>query len=113
VGLVGTEDALEALDLRTMIVWGEDDPYQPAELAERLQDAMPMSTVALLPGCSHFVIEDAPETVAPLIADFLGATYLGGHDHGHAHAHGAPSGPVPVDLGVSFERPVEPPIDPD
>jgi len=111
-GLVGTERALEALDLRSLIVWGEDDPFQPAELAERLQNALPMSTVALLPGCSHFVTEDAAETVAPLIVDYLGATYLGGHDHG-GHDHETPAGPVPVDLGVSFQRPNEPPVDPD
>ena len=111
-GLVGIEDALEALGVRSLIVWGEDDPFQPAELAERLQDALPMSTVALLPGCSHFVTEDAPETVAPLIVDYLGATYLGGHDHG-GHEHGVAAGPVPVDLGVSFQRPNEPPVDPD
>ena len=111
-GLVGTEDALEALGVRSLIVWGEDDPFQPAELAERLQNALPMSTVALLPGCSHFVTEDAAETVAPLIVDYLGATYLGGHDHG-GHDHETPAGPVPVDLGVSFQRPNEPPVDPD
>jgi peptide chain release factor 1 len=61
------------------------------------------ATVAVLPGCRHFVTEDAPEVVLPLIAD-----YLRHHHMGQAHRH---RGAVPVDLGVSFERP--PPADPE
>lgn len=100
-GLVGTEERLTALDARVLVVWGEDDPFQPAELAERLGDAMPGATVALLPGCSHYVTEDAPEAVLPLIADYLRRVHLGeGHGH-HAAA-------TPVELGVSFTRPDRP-----
>jgi pimeloyl-ACP methyl ester carboxylesterase len=102
VGLTGTEERLAALDLPAFLVWGEDDPFQPAELAERLGDHLPGSTAALLPGCSHFVTEDAPDTVVPLVADYLRARYLGA-PHGHDHP-----GPVAVDLGVSFTRPEEP-----
>jgi 2-hydroxymuconate-semialdehyde hydrolase len=97
VGLEGTEDRLAALDVRTLVLWGEDDPYQPAEHAERLGELLPGATVATLPGCSHFVTEDAPEVALPLVADYLRIHFLGGH---HAHA-----GPTMVDLGVSFERP--------
>jgi 2-hydroxymuconate-semialdehyde hydrolase len=97
VGLEGTEDRLAALDVRTLVLWGEDDPYQPAEHAERLGGLLPGATVATLPGCSHFVTEDAPEVALPLVADYLRIHFLGEH---HAHA-----GPTMVDLGVSFERP--------
>jgi 2-hydroxymuconate-semialdehyde hydrolase len=97
VGLVGTEDQLASLDTRTLIVWGEDDPFQPSDLAERLGELLPGSTVALLPGCSHYVTEDAPEAVLPLISEYLRTHYLG-ERHGHA-------GPTMVDLGVSFQRP--------
>jgi pimeloyl-ACP methyl ester carboxylesterase len=102
VGLVGTEDRLAALDTRTLIVWGEEDPFQPAELGERLGDLMPGATVALLPGCSHFVTEDAPEEVTTLVARYLRTHYLG-ERHGHHDA-----GPTPVELGISFERPEHP-----
>lgn len=97
VGLVGTEERLTSLDTRTLIVWGEDDPFQPSDLAERLGGLLPGSTVALLPGCSHYVTEDAPEAVLPLISEYLRTHYLG-ERHGHA-------GPTMVDLGVSFQRP--------
>jgi 2-hydroxymuconate-semialdehyde hydrolase len=97
VGLVGTGDRLRALDARVLVLWGEEDPFQPAELAERLGETFPGATVGLLPGCSHFVTEDAPDVVVPLIADYLRVHHLG---QGHRHA-----GPTPVELGVSLSRP--------
>ena len=100
VGLAGTEARLEALDVRTLLLWGEDDPFLTSEQAERLGGLLPGSTTALLPGCSHFVTEDAPEATLPLIAEYLRIHYLGAS---HAHA-----GPTPIDLGVSFHRPEHP-----
>ena len=89
-----------------LVLWGEEDPWLPPSLAERLQDEIGDAAVALLPGCSHFVLEDAPETVAPIVFEFLRLRYLG-ESHGHAPA------PTPVELGVSFERPPEPSVLPD
>jgi 2-hydroxymuconate-semialdehyde hydrolase len=97
-GLAGRDHDLERLEVPTLIIWGEDDPDYPSELAERLGDAIPFSTVALLPGCSHFVTEDAPQTVGPLVYEFLRLRYLG-----ESHGHGPPTGPVRVFL----ERPDE------
>jgi 2-hydroxymuconate-semialdehyde hydrolase len=100
--LAGTEQQLEALDIPTLVLWGEEDPYQPPELAERLWDLLPDASIALLPGCSHYVTWDAAETVLPLVLQFLRRRYLGEEGHGHEHRAGA----VPVDLGVSFDRPL-------
>ena len=73
-------------------MWGEDDPFLPAALAERLGEALPGSMVALLPGCGHLVMEDAPDTVAGLVHQFLRRQYLR-EEHHHAH-----DGPVRVFL---------------
>jgi hypothetical protein len=54
--------------------------------------------VALLPGCGHYVIEDAPEAVLPLISEYLRVHHL---RESHAHHGGA----TPVELGISFDRP--------
>lgn len=97
-GLTGREQELAALDTPAFVIWGEDDPFLDAELAERLGDTIGGSTVALLPGCSHFVNEDAPQTVGPLIYEYLRSRYVG---DGHAHAQ---AGPVQVYL----ERPESP-----
>jgi 2-hydroxymuconate-semialdehyde hydrolase len=98
-GLEGSEERLRSLQQRVLVAWGEEDPYQPPEWAERLGELLPGSTVALLPGCGHFITEDAPETVIPLIARYLETHELGGHAH---------AGPTPVELGISFERPPHP-----
>jgi pimeloyl-ACP methyl ester carboxylesterase len=91
-GLVGLEPKLEALEIPAFVLWGEDDAFLPAELAERLGDALPRSSVALLPGCGHFLLEDAPDTVVPLIFQWLRRMYLG-------VPHGHDEGPVTVQLG--------------
>src|SRR5205807_1017890 len=48
-GLAGREEELRQLDVPVFLVWGEDDPFAPSELAERLQEALPGSALALLP----------------------------------------------------------------
>jgi 2-hydroxymuconate-semialdehyde hydrolase len=92
-GLAGRDAELAALDLPTLLIWGEEDPFLPSELGERLQETIEGATLALLPGCGHFVSDDAPTTVGPLIFEFLRTRYLG-----QTHSHGEP---VPVFL----ERP--------
>ena len=84
IGLAGRENELAELDMPTLILWGEDDPYLPVEVADRLNETIPSSTLALLPGCSHFLPEDAPDTVAALVHDYLRARYLG-DQHSHEH----------------------------
>jgi len=87
IGLDGSEAALARLTVPTLILWGEDDPLVSVEVAERLNEAIATSALALLPGCSHFLPEDAPETIAPLMFDYLRSRYLGRpHEHEHEHA---------------------------
>ena len=91
-GLVGIEPRLAELEIPALVLWGEEDAFLPAEMAERLGEALPRAAVALLPGCGHFLLEDAPETVSPLVFQWLRSQYLG-----IAHAH--EEGPVAVTLG--------------
>lgn len=108
VGLAGRERDLQDLDVPTLVVWGEQDPYLGPELGERLADLLPQAVLVLLPGCSHLVIEDAPETVAALISQFLRSKYLGlahSHDHGDGHAHGHAAGTGPVVIPVERRGP--------
>src|SRR5262249_53223299 len=70
----GDRDAL--LETPVFLIWGEDDPFVPVEAAERLQEQLPGSTLAVLPGCSHFVTEEAPATVGPLVYEYLRSRYL-------------------------------------
>lgn len=67
---------LEGLDLAairapTLIVWGDADPWLDGGLPERLQAAIPRSTLVRLPGVGRFVPEEAPEVLSQLLLDLL------------------------------------------
>jgi pimeloyl-ACP methyl ester carboxylesterase len=53
----------------TAIVWGQDDPFLPAAIALRLHEAIPRSTLEIIPAARHFTPEEAPTR----IGDVLGA----------------------------------------
>jgi pimeloyl-ACP methyl ester carboxylesterase len=64
------------------LLWGEDDPYTPMGLAERLNEAIPGSTLGVVPESGHFLLEDAFESVGVLLLEYLRSRYLGA-PHGH------------------------------
>ncbi|MGE5226865.1 MAG: alpha/beta fold hydrolase [Planctomycetaceae bacterium] len=80
--LVGREDEMAAWDFPIFLLWGEEDPYLPVSLAERLCDAMPASTLGVVPDSGHFLLDDAFDSVGMLIHEYLRARYLGA-PHGH------------------------------
>jgi pimeloyl-ACP methyl ester carboxylesterase len=92
-GLEAIESRLSELDIPALILWGEEDAFLGVGVAERLGEVLPRAAVAVLPGCGHFLLEDAPDTVAPLIFQWLRSQYLK-HEHRHE-----PGGPVVVSLG--------------
>ncbi len=62
----------ELRGLPTQILWGENDAWQVVDWAHRLHDAIPDSTLHLMPDCGHFAMEDQPELVAQHIIRFVG-----------------------------------------
>jgi pimeloyl-ACP methyl ester carboxylesterase len=103
LGLRQLEREMATWEVPTLILWGEEDPFHPPTIAERLNAALPSSALGLVPGCGHFLPEEAPETIDPIISEYLRANYLR-IPHGHD-----PPGAVFVPLGVghavqTFER---------
>ena len=92
-GLEDMGEALPKLTCPTLIMWGEEETFYPAEAPERLNEAIGSSTLGLLPGCGHYVTEDAADTLAPMIFEYLRAKYLG-----QSHGHEDPTGAVLVQL---------------
>ncbi len=65
-------DGLRRFDRPTMILWGERDVHFPPAWAHRLREDIPgADKVHILPGVGHLLMEEQPEQVATLIADFL------------------------------------------
>lgn len=69
-----TRDVVEALtrvDQPTLIVWGGRDVHFGPEWAHRLQRDIPAARLEILPEAGHLVMEEQPDQVAALIAEFL------------------------------------------
>jgi pimeloyl-ACP methyl ester carboxylesterase len=63
-------DAVKALRLPALVLWGEGDPYVPVTFAESQKEFFD-AEVHRLPGCGHWPMVDDPEKVASLIVPFL------------------------------------------
>ena len=65
------EAALTAIDVPTLVVWGERDAWLPVETSERVAAAIPGADRVVIPGAGHFCMEDAPDAVARALSRFL------------------------------------------
>jgi pimeloyl-ACP methyl ester carboxylesterase/2-polyprenyl-6-methoxyphenol hydroxylase-like FAD-dependent oxidoreductase len=63
--------ALRPLDGPALVIWGEDDPYIPARLAERQREAFPDAEVHVLDESGHWPFVDQADSVEELLLDFL------------------------------------------
>jgi pimeloyl-ACP methyl ester carboxylesterase len=64
---------LRQLDRPTLIVWGDQDAFVSAKIGEQLAETIPGSRLVRLPGMGRLVPEEAPETLANMILEFVGA----------------------------------------
>ena len=66
------EIELHALPQPTMIVWGDQDRWVPAKLADRLAETLHDVRLVRLPAVGRLVPEEAPETLGQLILEWMG-----------------------------------------
>jgi haloalkane dehalogenase len=62
---------LAALEVPTLILWGQQDEYLPLDYPSRFAGEIPGSKLVLLEGVRHFLFEDEPEHCAQELIDFL------------------------------------------
>ncbi|MEW5927507.1 MAG: alpha/beta hydrolase [Gemmatimonadota bacterium] len=55
----------------TLVLWGEDDTFQPVEYGERLAWDVPGARLVRVPEARHFVMLDQPDTVVRELTGFL------------------------------------------
>ncbi|HTR76981.1 MAG TPA: alpha/beta hydrolase [Gemmatimonadaceae bacterium] len=68
---------LDHLKQRTVIVWGERDPFLSPRLPDRLAAVLKGSRVIRLPAVARLVPEEAPEALATMILEFAGGALHG------------------------------------
>ncbi|WP_241484999.1 alpha/beta fold hydrolase [Nocardiopsis potens] len=80
MALAGAADSRHTLDLvpalrrsaaPKLLVWGEDDGFQKVEYAERFAAEIPRTDLVRVPGAAHIPMENAPDLVARVLADFF------------------------------------------
>lgn len=71
---------LPQLTVPTLVLWGEDDAFQPVKFGERLARDIPTASLVRIKDARHFVMLDRPEEVAGQLLGFLqgGAAEMSG-----------------------------------
>ena len=112
--LTGLEAAMGAWEQPVLLLWGEDDRVVPVSVAERLNDAIPASTLGLVPDSGHLLLDDAFTSVGEMVVEYLRARYLRTpHDHGGITMLQLERRPPEIDLEPYEQDDVEPaPVDP-
>ena len=64
-------EPLRELGLPTLLLWGEEDGFQPVGYAERFEREMPNARLVALPAARHIPMEDDPERVGAELARFF------------------------------------------
>jgi pimeloyl-ACP methyl ester carboxylesterase len=67
------EELLPELDVPTLVLWGNHDPFLPVSQAKRLVRRLPYATLTILDETGHFVPEERAEMTAWHVDDFLRA----------------------------------------
>jgi pimeloyl-ACP methyl ester carboxylesterase len=55
-----------------LLIWGEDDEFQPVGYAERFAADLSSAALARVPGARHIPMEDDPDRVTAELLAFLG-----------------------------------------
>jgi pimeloyl-ACP methyl ester carboxylesterase len=64
-------EPLRASAIPKLLVWGEDDTFQPITYAERLAAELPNTTLRRVAGAGHIPMENDSQLVADALADFF------------------------------------------
>jgi pimeloyl-ACP methyl ester carboxylesterase len=62
------------MGLPTLLLWGEEDEFQPIGYARRFEREMPNTNLVAVPGARHFPMEDDPERTGAALGDFFAET---------------------------------------
>ncbi|TAF51575.1 MAG: alpha/beta fold hydrolase [Oscillatoriales cyanobacterium] len=65
------EDLLPILSCRTLLVWGDRDPWEPVTLARQLAQFASVDDFVELPGVGHCPQDEAPELVNPIVEQWI------------------------------------------
>lgn len=65
------EDRYGAIDIPTLVLWGEDDKWVEPAFGVKLAEAIPGASLQMIPEAGHFLPEDQPAAVARALDRFF------------------------------------------
>ncbi len=65
---------LREMGLPTLLLWGEEDEFQPIGYAHRLEREIPHARLVAVLGARHIPMEDDPERTGNVLANFFAGT---------------------------------------
>jgi len=65
-------DELKNLPHQTLVMWGENDPFQKPEYANKLAEAIPNAELVWIKDAGHWLIDEKPDEIGDRINQFLG-----------------------------------------
>jgi pimeloyl-ACP methyl ester carboxylesterase len=75
-------DSLHRIKTPLLVVWGEEDALQPADLALGIHHSVPLARIAILPECGHYPMLEVPDEFHRCLREFLqGTEYIHGCEH--------------------------------
>jgi len=70
------EGLLAQLPCEAILIWGEQDPWEPIELGRELAKFSCVSEFITIPNAGHCPQDEAPEAVNPILVDILKASSI-------------------------------------
>lgn len=70
------EGLLAQLPCEAILIWGEQDPWEPIELGRELAKFSCVSEFITIPNAGHCPQDEAPEAVNPILIDILKASSI-------------------------------------
>jgi pimeloyl-ACP methyl ester carboxylesterase len=64
-------EPLKEMGLPTLLLWGEEDEFQPIDYARRFDREIPRTRLVVVPDARHIPMEDAPERTGTALANFF------------------------------------------
>ena len=64
-------DPVAGIQAPTLLLWGDADPVSPPSVGAQLARLVPNASLHVLPGGTHSLVHDMPDTVAALITHHL------------------------------------------
>ena len=62
---------LQTIHVPTLVVWGDEDQWVDAKMADRLVNALPDGRLVRLPGVGRLVPEENPDQMISLLLEFM------------------------------------------